>query len=79
MGGAWASVWVEFVEAVGGGGHTVIHPVEETGASCCHRAGGRAGGHHRAPVLLPQVEAAAMATVAGVPGGRLGRVTGERG
>ena len=82
-----ASVWVEFVEAVGGGGHAVVHPVQKAvvPVSCCYHRGRGGGGHHRPTPLLPKVEAAPMVTVTGVSGSvvglccRLCRIAGQRG
>lgn len=87
VGSAMASVWVEFVEAVSGGGHVVVHPVQKAiirVSRCCHTGRG-GGGHHRPAPLLPEVEAAPMATIARVFGAvvmlrcRLCRIAGQRG
>lgn len=84
MGGARASVWVQFVEAISGGSHVVLHPVQEAVmcSSCCDHIGRGCGGHHHPAHLLP---AAAMVTITVVLGAvlppccRLSRIAGQRG
>lgn len=83
VGGAGASVWVQLVQAVGGGGHVALGPVQEAldASACPHHAGGGGGGHHQPAALLPAA-AVAVARVLGalVPAGcRLGGVAGQRG
>lgn len=83
VGGARAPVRVQLVQAVGGGGHVALGPVQEAlaGSARPHHAGGGGGGHHQPAALLPAA-AVAVARVLGafVPAGRrLGGVAGQRG
>lgn len=89
MGGAWrvggarASVRVQLVQAVGGGGHLALCPVQEALARSArpHHAGGGRGGHYQPAALLPAAGVAVARVLrAFVPAGcRLGRVAGQRG
>lgn len=76
---------MELVEAVSGSCHAVLHPVQEAVIhTSCHTGRG-GGGHHWPPPLPPEVETAAMVTVAGVLGAvvplgcRLSGIAGQRG
>lgn len=83
---AWPSVWEELVQAVGGGRQALLHPIQWAAivaTSGCH-AGRRSGGNHWPAFLMPEVETAAMVTVAWILGAFLplwstvSRIAGQR-
>lgn len=80
--GARSSVRVQFVQAIGGGSHVALGPVQEAlaGSARPHHAGGGGGGNHQPAALLPAA-AVAIARVLGAlvaAGCRLGGVAGQR-